>query len=72
MKEYSMVELIVEKEKYTKQGVRKGMRGFACTKYPNSHEWEVLFPIEEKTFEGIKYTVDIDVGVSEEDFKVVE
>ena len=29
MKEYDRVELIVEKEKYAKEGVHKGMDGFA-------------------------------------------
>ena len=30
MKEYDSVELIVEKEKYTKHGVHKGMQGWIC------------------------------------------
>ena len=30
MKEYDRVELIVEKEKYAKEGVHKGMNGWIC------------------------------------------
>ena len=30
MKEYSRVKLIVEKEKYAKEGVHKGMDGWIC------------------------------------------
>ena len=30
MKEYDRVELIVEKEKYTKDGVHQGMDGWIC------------------------------------------
>lgn len=30
MKEYDSVEIIVEKERYTKHGVHKGMQGWIC------------------------------------------
>ena len=30
MKEFDCVEIVVEKEKYAKEGVHKGMRGWIC------------------------------------------
>lgn len=43
MKEYSRVRLIVEKEKYTKDGVHKGMDGIICDPRNIEGQWLVSF-----------------------------
>ena len=43
MKEYDYVEVIVEKEKYAKQGVRKGMRGTILDSRKIDGMWLVFF-----------------------------
>lgn len=43
MKEYDYVEVIVEKEKYSKQGVHKGMRGTILDPRNIDGQWLVFF-----------------------------
>ncbi|MDE6758137.1 MAG: hypothetical protein K2J89_02520 [Clostridia bacterium] len=43
MKEYDYVEVIVEKEKYAKQGAHKGMRGIILDPRNNDGCWLVFF-----------------------------
>ena len=43
MKEYSRVRLIVEKEKYAKDGVHKGMDGWICDSRNINGQWLVCF-----------------------------
>ena len=43
MKEYDYVELIVDKEKYSKEGVHKGMRGTIVHPESKSGMWLVEF-----------------------------
>jgi len=65
MKIMDCVEMVVEKERYTKHGVHKGMQGWICLD-DNSHgTWLVNFPqCGEKD--------DIaEISVKEEDLKVV-
>ena len=65
MKMMDCVEMVVEKERYTKHGVHKGMQGWICLD-DNSHgTWLVNFPqCGEKD--------DIaEISVKEEDLKVV-
>lgn len=38
------VEVIVEKEKYAKHGVHKGMQGIIWLENPIGDEWDVYFP----------------------------
>ncbi len=44
MKEMDCVEVIVEKEKYTKEGVHKGMQGWICLDDCTGGYWLVCFP----------------------------
>lgn len=44
MKEMDCVEVIVEKEKYAKQGVHKGMHGWICLDDCSNGYWLVNFP----------------------------
>ena len=41
MKEMDCVEIIVEKEKYTKEGVHKGMQGWICDDLNIGDSWLV-------------------------------
>ncbi len=43
MKEYSRVKLTVEKEKYAKEGVHKGMDGWICDPRNINGQWLVCF-----------------------------
>ncbi len=38
------VELIIEKDKYTKEGLHKGMQGWICNKEKINDSWLVNFP----------------------------
>ena len=60
-KEYDDVEVIVEKEKYTKHGVHKGMRGVIMEEYAIKNQWYVIFT-DEKTGCDIA-----DICIAEED-----
>ena len=44
MKEMDCVEVIVEKERYTKYGVHKGMQGWICHDAFVNGTWLVNFP----------------------------
>ena len=44
MKEMDCVEVIVEKEKYAKDGVHKGMQGWICFDDCSNGYWLVNFP----------------------------
>ena len=44
MKELDCVEIIVEKRKYAKDGVHKGMQGWICYDDGSNHCWLVNFP----------------------------
>ncbi len=43
MKEYSRVRLIVEKDKYAREGVHKGMDGWICDPRNINGQWLVWF-----------------------------
>ena len=44
MEEMDTVEVIVEKERYVKHGVHKGMQGWICLDYCVDGYWYVNFP----------------------------
>ncbi len=44
MKYLDCVEVIVEKEKYAKEGVHKGMQGVIWLEKSRNDEWDVYFP----------------------------
>ncbi len=44
MKEMDCVEVIVEKERYAKHGVHKGMQGWICLDDKSFGYWLVCFP----------------------------
>ena len=44
MKEMDCVEVIVEKECYTKDGVHKGMQGWICLEQRTAGYWLINFP----------------------------
>ena len=44
MKMMDCVEVIVEKEKYVKDGVHKGMQGWICLEQRTTGYWLVNFP----------------------------
>ena len=44
MKEMDCVEVIVEKEKYSKHGVHKGMQGWICDDRNIDSYWLINFP----------------------------
>ena len=44
MNEYDCVEVIVEKEKYIREGVHKGMQGWICFEQCTPGYWLVNFP----------------------------
>ena len=44
MKMMDCVEVIVEKEKYVKDGVHKGMQGWICLEDNSNGTWLVNFP----------------------------
>lgn len=47
MKEYDRVRLIVEKEKYAKEGAHKGMDGWICDPRNINGQWLVCFDDDE-------------------------
>ena len=65
MKEYDRVQLIVEKEQYTKDGVRKGMDGWICDPRKIDGCWLVCFDHADELPE---YPI---IEVREEDLKVI-
>ena len=44
MKELDIIEVIVEKEKYAKEGVHKGMQGWICYDECRNGYWLINFP----------------------------
>ena len=42
-KEYDMVELTVDKPKYKKEGVKKGMRGCVMSEYAIKGQWQIKY-----------------------------
>ena len=44
MKYMDTVELIIEKDKYTKEGLHKGMQGWICNEEKINDSWLVNFP----------------------------
>ncbi len=65
MKELDCVELIVEKEKYVREGVHKGMQGWICFDECSFGYWLVNFPQY-----GAKKDIAT-VSIKEEDMKVI-
>ncbi|MBR1954336.1 MAG: hypothetical protein IKC58_01195 [Clostridia bacterium] len=64
MKEYDRVELVVDREKYTKQQVFKGMEGWICDPRKIEGKWLVCFDLADHLPE---YPI---ISVLEEDLKV--
>ena len=64
MKEYSRVKLIVEKEKYAKDGAHKGMDGWICDPRNINGQWLVCFDDKEK------FAITI-ISVKEEDLELI-
>lgn len=65
MKEYSVVEVIVEKENYAKQGVHKGMKGIIHDPRNIDGCWLVVFP------DPIILADEIWAPIREEDLKLI-
>ncbi|MCI8728591.1 MAG: hypothetical protein HFK07_02055 [Clostridia bacterium] len=65
MKEYDRVRLIVEKEKYVKYGVHKGMDGWICDPRNIDGCWLVCFD-QDGPLPNIA-----DIAVKEEDLEVM-
>ena len=65
MKMMDNVEVIVEKERYAKHGVHKGMQGWICMEYNGSGYWLINFPQY-----GEKADI-AEIPVKEEDLKQI-
>lgn len=65
MKEFDCVEVITEKEKYTKHGVHVGMQGWICWGECIDASWLVSFPQY-----GDKNNIAT-IGINENDMKVI-
>ena len=65
MKMMDCVEVIVEKERYAKNGVHKGMQGWICEEYNGSGYWLINFPQC-----GAKPDIAT-TSIKEEDLKVI-
>ncbi|MDE6275233.1 MAG: hypothetical protein K2M75_01700 [Clostridia bacterium] len=65
MKEYDYVEVIVEKEKYAKQGVHKGMQGTILDPRNIDGMWLVVFE------NPITFADELFVPIKEEDLKLI-
>lgn len=63
-KEYDEIEVVVEKEKYAKNGVHKGMRGVIMADYAIQGSWYVIFT-DNQTGEDIASAV-----INEKDMKL--
>ncbi|MBQ9729381.1 MAG: hypothetical protein IJV80_01060 [Clostridia bacterium] len=66
VKEYDVVELIAEKQKYAIEGVHKGDRGCVISTYAIDNHWEIIFS-ERETGKDIAQ-----IGVAREDFKIID
>ena len=65
MKEMDCVEVIVEKEKYTKHGVHIGMQGWICHEESINGKWLVDFP------QPMDKPQIATIGIHETDMKVI-
>ncbi|MBQ8000386.1 MAG: hypothetical protein IJ298_04120 [Ruminococcus sp.] len=65
MKYMDTVELIAERDTYTKEGVHKGMQGWICNEEKINNSWLVNFPQC-----GEKEDIAT-LGVKEKDLKIV-
>lgn len=65
MKEMDCVEVVIEKEKYAKYGVHKGMQGWICDDRNIDSSWLVNFPQY-----GEKEDIAT-ISVKEEDLKLL-
>lgn len=65
MKEFDCVEVIVEKEKYARDGVHKGMQGWICWNESIDASWLVSFPQY-----GEKPNIAT-IGIKEEDLMII-
>ncbi len=65
MKMMDCVEVIVEKEKYAKHGVHKGMQGWICYEDNSNGTWLVNFPQC-----GPKDDI-AEISIKEEDLKLI-
>lgn len=65
MKEMDSVEVLVEKEKYARDGVHKGMQGWICYDKKVNGYWLVNFPQR-----GEKEDI-AEISIKEEDLKVI-
>lgn len=66
VKEYDKVEMLVNKDIYTKEGVYKGMKGVVVSDYAIYDKWQVIFS-EEDTGRDIAM-----IAVSRQDFKIID
>lgn len=66
MKMMDNIEVIVEKEKYAREGVHKGMQGWICLEDNSNGYWLVNFPQY-----GEKDDI-AEISIREEDMKVVK
>lgn len=65
MQEMDCIEVIVEKAKYAKQGVHKGMQGWICDPRCINESWLVNFPQR-----GEREDIAT-IGIKEGDMKVI-
>lgn len=65
MKMMDCVEVIVEKDKYAKDGVHKGMQGWICLEDNSNETWLVNFPQY-----GEKDDI-AEISVKEKDLKLI-
>lgn len=65
MKMMDCVEVIVEKDKYVKDGVHKGMQGWICLEQRTEKTWLVNFPQC-----GEKEDI-AEISIDEEDLKII-
>ena len=72
MKEYDVVEVIAEKEKYAKKGVHAGMRGRIMMPQKIGGAWFVIFSGEVKQIGQLAVFQDIECIIKAEDLKLIE
>ena len=65
MKYLDCVEVIVEKDKYAKDGIHKGMQGVIWLEEPNNGTWDVFFE-----WDGEHAPIG-DSAIKEEDLKLI-
>lgn len=67
VKEYDMVQLIVEKPQYAMEGVHKGAYGCVQFPYAIDGRWCILF-----SNAGENNNEEVELNVNREDFKIIE